>query len=351
MKRAILLKTRAKQRGGLEKMATRIQEGLIQRGHEVFVFANELSSSWLPSRRIEEFDRQARAYVTSHPADIVFGLDRTRFQTHLRAGNGVHAAYLDSRTKVEGRWKRFCCTWNPLHRKILEIEKTAFEYPGLQKLFVNSSWVKRQVLERYRVDPAKIEVFHNGVEWLEMESDFNRSLEQKRDAYCFLFIGNGYLRKGLDPLLEALAVIERRDFRLIVAGKEKRIDDYRRKAVELGLENKVCFLGPVADVRPLYAQADALMIPSFYDPFANVTVEALAMGLFVLSSRSNGGSEILSAENGIIVEDLFSKNAMVAAILSAMDHPKTADSAQRIRAGIAHLDFSHQLGKLLDACL
>ncbi len=57
-------------------------------------------------------------------------------------------------------------------------------------------------------------------------------------------------------------------------------------------------------MRPFYQLADALAIPSFYDPFANVTVEALAMGLFVVSSRSNGGFEILDPSKGIIIENL-----------------------------------------------
>ena len=64
-------------------------------------------------------------------------------------------------------------------------------------------------------------------------------------------------------------------------------------AAKLNIQRRVTFFGPQKEIRPFYQFADALVIPSFYDPFANVTVEALAMGLFVVSSKSNGGHEIL----------------------------------------------------------
>ena len=67
--------------------------------------------------------------------DIVFGMERNRFQTHIRAGNGVHAAFLKSRLASEGVLKYGMCLINPLHRKILELEKEGFENPKLKKIF------------------------------------------------------------------------------------------------------------------------------------------------------------------------------------------------------------------------
>ena len=71
------------------------------------------------------------------------------------------------------------------------------------------------------------------------------------------------------------------------------MDSYRAKAVQLGSKPKSASWSAGGNP-PFYQMADALVIPSFYDPFANVTVEALAMGLFVLSSKHNGGPEILT---------------------------------------------------------
>jgi UDP-glucose:(heptosyl)LPS alpha-1,3-glucosyltransferase len=59
----------------------------------------------------------------------------------------------------------------------------------------------------------------------------------------------------------------------------------------------VQFLGEVADLVPVYAAADIFILPTIYDPFSNACLEALASGLPVITTRSNGFSEII--EDGV----------------------------------------------------
>jgi UDP-glucose:(heptosyl)LPS alpha-1,3-glucosyltransferase len=136
-----------------------------------------------------------------------------------------------------------------------------------------------------------------------------------------------------------------------VIGKDNKMAEYIAKARELGLSQHVRFFGPQSDIRPFYQFADVLVIPSFYDPFANVTVEALAMGLFVISSRYNGGSEILTPENGLIIEDLLAPDSLSQALAEGLKHPKTIQSANASRDSVKHLDFSLQMNILMKACL
>jgi UDP-glucose:(heptosyl)LPS alpha-1,3-glucosyltransferase len=372
MKRVVLLKSGSGQQGGLEKYAFRIGQAFLERGAQVTILttgkkvestipiSSVRTAAWPAFVRMEQFDRYVRGWLKQHPTDLVFGMDRSRIQTHMRAGNGIHAAYLEMRRLTEGRLKGWLCRLNPLHRKILELEKCALEYPGLQKLFTNSHMVREQALNYYDIDPKKIEVVHNGVEWDEMRGDFERSdigriqgLEKfnlSGDQFHFLFIGHGYLRKGLNRLLIGLSKLRRRDFHLSVIGKDNALDLYRAKAVQLGLKDQVRFFGPSQEIRLFYQLADCLVIPSFYDPFANVTVEALAMGLFVVSSKYNGGHEILRKENGAIIEDLLNDDAMVQALEEAMQHKKTVESRKQVRESVKHLDFSNQLQLLMDLC-
>lgn len=373
MSHVVLLKSRSNNQGGLEKYASRIAKAFKERGSRVTIlttgeglpngeiplFATK-TIPWPAFLRMEQFDTFVKNWLKKNRADLVFGMDRNRNQTHIRAGNGVHAAYLRSRILTEGKLKAFLCHLNPLHRKILELEQAAFENPNLKKLFTNSHMVRNQVLEYYKVDPAKIEVIHNGVEWEEMEFDFSE-WERKKGVglqkfgldpnhFQLLFIGNGYLRKGLDKLLFALAQIKNEPFQLSVIGKDNQIDLYKAKAVQLGLKDKVHFFGPSQEIRLFYQLADSLVIPSFYDPFANVTVEALAMGLFVVSSKQNGGHEILSHENGTVIGDLLDPDAMLQAVKTALNHKKTNKSAIEIRTSIQHLDFSNQMETLMESC-
>lgn len=374
-KHVVLLKSKAASFGGLEKSASRIASAFVDKGAKVSIlttgdappnsekifFHATQTSAWPAFLRMEQFDRFTQDWIQKNPADLIFGMDRNREQTHIRAGNGVHDAYLKSRLWTEGRWKAITCKLNPMHRKILELEKYAFENPKLKKLFTNSYMVRNQILERYKTDPAKIEVIHNGVEWHEMGSDFDEWPKRKEEilkkwnlptgVFHFLFIGNGYLRKGLYQLLLGLSRLRTGEFHLSVVGKDNRMEEYQAKATELGLQDRVRFFGPQNDMRPFYQLADVLAIPSFYDPFANVTIEALAMGLFVVSSRHNGGYEILTEENGLVLEDLLNADALSHGLSQALKHPKTLLSAQKRRDSVRYLDFSMQLDRLTEACL
>ena len=177
-----------------------------------------------------------------------------------------------------------------------------------------------------------------------------KNLFLHRSHFPCLFIGNGYLRKGLDKLILALAQLKNESFHLSVIGKDNNMDIYRAKAVQLGLKDRVHFFGPSQEIRLFYQLADCLVIPSFYDPFANVTVEALAMGLFVLSSQLNGGHEILTPSKGAVIEDLLSLDAMVEALRIAIRNKKTVESSNLIRNSVKHLDFSNQLRILMESC-
>lgn len=372
----VLLKSGAQNNGGLEKYASRIASAFAQRGakisvlttgsrkvsstHPQITFYPTQTSIWPSFLRMEQFDNYVQNWLENQSADLVFGMDRNRFQTHIRAGNGVHISYLKSRILTEGKFKHWICHLNPKHRKILELEKAGFENPKLEKIFANSYMVRDELLEHFSIAPEKIEVIHNGVEWDEMETafsqreqgaaDFAKRYHIDRDRFHFLFVGNGYLRKGLGVLIDALSRIKSKDFLLSVVGKDNKMEYFKAQAMQLGLKDKIRFFGSMEDITPFYQLCDVLVIPSFYDPFANVTIEALAMGLLILSSKQNGGHEILNPQNGIVVEDLMDGDSLTASLTACLKRRKTLESAKLIRQSVAHLDFSKQLTKLITAC-
>lgn len=361
-----LLKTVLAHRGGAEKYTRQLAEAFSAKNCSVKVLTTgpilansypfEVVSFPLKSKtsvgRLWEFDRLCTSYIKEHPTDIIFGCERNRFQTHLRAGSGVHKAYLEHRSRFEPKWLRFRHACNPLHLSILHKEKQGFEHPRLRTLFVNSHLVKKEILTHYRVDENKITVIHNGVEWLQWQENFNEwPAHHNPSHFTFLFAGSNFQRKGLERILRGLALLSQRNFTLLVAGYDKNQKKFEQLAEQLGLSNNILFLGLQSNITSLYQKADCLVIPSFYDPFANVTTEALAMGVYVVSSKTNGGAEILTQETGCIIENLYDDESVKHALEIALNHPKSKDSALKIRKSVESLDFSKQLEQYLEKTL
>ncbi len=364
-----IIKSELFKQGGLEKYTWQIAYDFCSRGISVTLLT---SGNVAPPRsdpnlnivsvspdyplsffNVLQFDKACHRYLEQHPSPIVFGLDRNRFQTHIRTGNGVHAAYLKHRSKEEGIFKKGSFALNPLHQAILSLEKKAFEHPDLQVLFANSEMVKGQILEHYDTDPKKICVVHNGVEWQAMQKPFECWAEKKEQklrelsldpsAFQFLFVGHNFRRKGLEKLLRALATMRNEDFQLSVIGKEKNLKIFIDIAEHLGLKEKIFFFGPQKESLSFYQIADCTVIPSLYDPFANVTVESLAMGVPVVTSRYNGGCEIITPINGSVVSSLDDPFLFASALKSSLLRSKIQNRACTVRDSVKHLDFSRQL--------
>jgi len=368
------LKSSSSGTGGLEKYTKWLCEALHARGHDVTLLTSDWDerittngfrvvdfgkrSKW-SLRHLLQFDKDVSSWLHDNHVDVVFGLSRNFYpQIFYRAGNGCHAAYLHHRKQFSTALKRCMIKLNPLHWLILRMEKETFCHPQLKVLFTNSSLVKREIIEHYpKVDRDKIKVVLNGVEWKALEAPFEESLLKKDEiqrsygldpqSYQFLFVGHEYHRKGLTLLLEALSSVKDRPFQLSVVGKERNEAFFKKKAKELGLEGKVHFFGSQKNVTPYYQAADCCVIPSYYDPFANVTVEALAMGLFVVSSVMNGGSEVLFNEKMGCVFREFRPEVLARTVVKAMNYPKTSDSARFIRQKVEHLDFSQQIDLII----
>ncbi len=112
--------------------------------------------------------------------------------------------------------------------------------------------------------------------------------------------------KGQDVLLRALACVP--GAVALVAGdawpgQEHHEESLRRLAFDLGIADRVRFVGFVADPRPLYEQADVVVVPSTRpDPLPNAALEAAAAGCCVVASRHGGLPEIIrDGESGLLV--------------------------------------------------
>lgn len=144
MTRVCILKSALTHLGGAEKYTLRLARAFAEADCSVDVlttgavpktYGNITVTSLGPQRKpslrhLVDFDRWSAQWIGQNAWDVVFGMDRNRFQTHYRAGSGVHRRYLDERAKDARFWKRLSFKLNPLHRTICRLEKKILRRPG-----------------------------------------------------------------------------------------------------------------------------------------------------------------------------------------------------------------------------
>lgn len=109
--------------------------------------------------------------------------------------------------------------------------------------------------------------------------------------------------KGLDLLLKACAGLPV-DYSLKIGGGGTNMDYYREMAEELGISGKCSFAGevPVSEIPGFYSGLNLFVLPSRYETFGIVLVEAMASGLPVISTRCGGPGEIVNEKTGLLVD-------------------------------------------------
>jgi UDP-glucose:(heptosyl)LPS alpha-1,3-glucosyltransferase len=297
--------------GGAEAYLKRLAHGVTAAGHKVqLVSTNEWPDAEWPFGSIThlrakspiEFASELERMRTHVQCDVLFSLERVWSCDVYRAGDGVHRAWLDRRRKFELPLKRFVRGLNRKHRDLLRLEQSLFANRNARRVIAASQMVNDEIVNFYRYPADKIDIVRNGVPLEKFRFDpalrekSREELNLKPDQTALLFAGSGWERKGLLFAIEAAALCRDLKIRLLVAGRGNA-RPYHTKRLGFWREEPVQFLGEVADMLRVYAAADIFILPTIYDPFSNACLEALASGLPVITTRSNGFSEII--ENGV----------------------------------------------------
>jgi UDP-glucose:(heptosyl)LPS alpha-1,3-glucosyltransferase len=305
--RVALVHMRHAKVGGTERYLDHLAAHLAARGDDVRVVCRSHEEPPHPAVRFEvlrpwsvgagmrmtSFARAVESHVKESRYDVVYGLGKTWTHDVIRLGGGCHQTYLD-RMGGSVRHK---------DRLALEIERRALAPAAYRRVVVNARMVGDDVAFRHAVPQEKIRLVYNGVDLDRFHprrragagTELRRSLGISEREIAVLFLGSGYARKGLDLVLTAFREAYRRrpDARLLVVGRDSDEGGYRKRAEEAGIAPVTRFLGPRSDAEVCFAAGDLYVLPTRYDPFANTTLEALATGLPVITSRDNGASELL----------------------------------------------------------
>jgi UDP-glucose:(heptosyl)LPS alpha-1,3-glucosyltransferase len=334
--------------GGVERVVVESANHLARAGHEVHVLAADVAAGVLdpaivvePVRVRTRFDpafalgfRRAatRVLEATGPYDVHAAFSALSPPGGVFWAPSVHAEVYDQILRWRSGAGALVQRANPFHRVRLRLERQLYAAGGYARVIAQTEQVKREAIAHYEVPETDVDVLPLGFD----PAAFNpaRRLElraQQRTRFGFAdedrvvaFVANELERKGFDTLLEATVGT---DVKLLVVGRAKPPDDPR-----------IVYAGATDDVAVPLAAADAFALPTRYEPWGLVIVEALATGLPVVTTRVAGAAEVIrDGETGRLTDP-----GDAAAVREALEwalRPGGPAAPDRIAAGVAHLEW------------
>lgn len=300
--------------GGGERHVADLSRSLAERGHEVF-FALRPSSPVRPM--LERFADQ-RFYFSKmrNAADVVSARQIAKFA--LSVGADIIHAHIARDFTIAAEASRVTDIPYVLTRH------TLFPMSRVHRLLLKRaagviapSRSVYDALVRDMVFPVnKISLIYNGVD----TGHFTIPKRTNIDRFTVVSIGHLAPIKGFDIFIRAAAIVmERRpEIRFVIVGEDKTRDGRNRREItqliaELSVNVEVA--GWVDDTREAYREMDVFVSAARSEPFGLVIAEAMASGVAVIATRSEGAVEIVEAGvNGLLVP-LGDHEALAAAIL------------------------------------
>jgi UDP-glucose:(heptosyl)LPS alpha-1,3-glucosyltransferase len=300
--------------GGTERDLIVTANYLRASRHQVTIFADEIrgaTGDW-DVRRVGIGPRLGRALSllrfawTAAPAarragtDLVISFARCVGADIIRSGGGAHASYLRAARKWRGEFGATAIRISPYHQMQVIVERQAFQYHGLKGVIAVSNFVRDDLIREFSLSSEKTVTIYNGVDlerFRPTEDPTERAVIRQKfvvpaSARVVAFVGNGFARKGLGFLIEAWPLVAGGAF-LLVAGSDRQTEKFERRARALNVSSRIIFAGPQADVTAIFRAADAFAMPSLFEPFGNVVMEAMASGLPVMTSAFSGVGELI----------------------------------------------------------
>jgi starch synthase len=225
-------------------------------------------------------------------------------------------------------------------------ERTALEHADA--VIAVSGAMRDALLQLYpQVDPARIEVIHNGIDTDEFRPDpstdalLRYGVDPSRPY--LLFVGRISRQKGIDLLLEAVGSLDPSAQFVLCAGSADTAelrDEVARTVEELQRQRTGVFwleaMVPRADLIQLITHAAVLAVPSVYEPLGIVNLEAMACETAVVASAVGGIPEVVvDGETGLLVPYDPNDPAGFAAALAARIDELLADPERARRLGAA----------------
>ncbi|QOV87762.1 glycosyltransferase family 4 protein [Humisphaera borealis] len=361
-------------KGGAETYTVDLAKALADRGHAISMLASTFSDA--VDARIERVEiQQTGATRTARYVSFLDNLDRhletRRYDIvhamlpvrrcdlyHPHAGVAIEAV-ASGHLKHDSAMKQFAAKWaNRLNRKrqrFATIEKTLLTPAAghsVPVVLCLSDYIQSAVRRHYPLPADRFATLVNAVDL----AKFNPAAEVERgratrqslgispDKVVGLIVAQDFARKGLREAILAWKQAADPRLVLLVVGKDDFAPYAGLAAGAVRPENLV-YAGATRDVRPFYATADFFVLPTRHDPCSLVVLEALAMGLPVISTRFNGACQVMTeGTHGRILNDPADVPTLAGAMSEMLDNAKRhamRDACLNLRPSLSyetHLD-------------
>ncbi len=204
---------------------------------------------------------------------------------------------------------------------VYRIEKNGMD--AASKIITVSNLTREIVINKYNIDPDKVETVYNAVEPVEISED--AIVEKGFNEKVVTFLGRITLQKGPEYFIEAayklLKVMP--DVRFVMAGSGDMMEKMIRRAASLKITDRFHFTGFLKgrDVFTMLAMSDVYIMPSVSEPFGISPLEAMQSNVPVIISKQSGVAEILTHA---VKTDFWDIDAMADAIYGILNYPALA---------------------------
>jgi glycosyltransferase involved in cell wall biosynthesis len=210
---------------------------------------------------------------------------------------------------------------NPTNLWVALRDRWMFGGNRYRRLIAISERVRRELKEYYNVPDDRIVTIPNGINLTRFtpgtaaqRAEVRREFGIPDDAKLILFVGSRFRIKGLKFAIESLAELQTNAY-LVVVGDDNNVP-FKLLAENLGVSERVIFAGSRTDLPRIYPAADVFLLPTLYETFALVCLEAMASGVPVVAAPVGGIEDYLhDGKNGLHISQDPSEIAMKLDIL------------------------------------
>ena len=337
--------------GGAETVVKAYSEGLAGKGHNVEVITTDLYTetpfvkkempsevSGIPVSRHSAFTISGEAHYVLAPGMIKSFLSKKAdiIHTHSYGYFQNHAGWIREKLQstpwvITPHFHPSWSMWGGAKRRTLrdfydsKIGRSTMEAADLITCVSNHE--KEVLVKEIGLNDDNIKIIYNGIywdDWKEIPSKkvFRDKFPQISDRFV-IFAGRLATNKGLTNLIEAMSIGDSDEFDLVIMGADmglgKELD-----ALALSQNVKMHRLGHVDDnvYRSALAAAEVLVLPSEYEAFGIVLLEAAAANTPVIGTRVGGIPEAMSENNNGLIVEYDNSNELSKAIFSILEDSK-----------------------------